>query len=171
MGGFFILFSLVSSFVLPSRNPDFPGKRWRNAYLLVCIALFLAMMATVLVFGKEKEEASAAGEEPPAQTTPAETTPAGTTPAETTPSTGPYANGDPVAGKAIFVPKCGICHVLSDAGTSGSIGPNLDEKKPPEELIVDRVVNGKSPMPPFKGQLSDKQIADVVAYVHKAVSS
>ena len=25
MGGFFILFSLVSSFVLPARDPDIPG--------------------------------------------------------------------------------------------------------------------------------------------------
>jgi mono/diheme cytochrome c family protein len=35
-------------------------------------------------------------------------------------------------------------------------------------LVVDRVVNGKGNMPKLKGTLSDKQIADVAAYVVKA---
>ena len=32
-----------------------------------------------------------------------------------------------VAGKQAFVQKCGSCHVLSRAGTTGVTGPNLDE--------------------------------------------
>ena len=40
--------------------------------------------------------------------------------------------------------------------------------KPSYELVVQRVTNGQGAMPPFKGQLSDKQIADVTAYVVKA---
>src|SRR4051812_2393534 len=32
-----------------------------------------------------------------------------------------------VAGKQMFVQKCGSCHVLSRAGTKGSVGPNLDQ--------------------------------------------
>jgi len=35
--------------------------------------------------------------------------------------------GDLVAGKQLFVQKCGACHVLSRAGAKGVIGPNLDE--------------------------------------------
>jgi uncharacterized cupredoxin-like copper-binding protein len=35
--------------------------------------------------------------------------------------------GDVVAGKQLFVQKCGSCHVLSRAGTKGTTGPNLDE--------------------------------------------
>jgi mono/diheme cytochrome c family protein len=31
--------------------------------------------------------------------------------------------------------------------------------------VVDRVTNGKGVMPSFKGQLSEKQIEDVAAYV------
>jgi mono/diheme cytochrome c family protein len=34
---------------------------------------------------------------------------------------------DPVAGKQLFVSKCGACHTLARAGTKGTTGPNLDE--------------------------------------------
>lgn len=30
-------------------------------------------------------------------------------------------------GKQLFVQSCGSCHVLNDAGTTGRIGPNLDD--------------------------------------------
>ena len=35
-------------------------------------------------------------------------------------------SGDRAHGKELFAQKCGSCHVLSDAGTKGQIGPNLD---------------------------------------------
>ena len=47
-------FALVSSFVLPRRYPDFPG-RWRNVYLLVSVAFFAAMLSAVVVFGRESK--------------------------------------------------------------------------------------------------------------------
>jgi plastocyanin len=34
---------------------------------------------------------------------------------------------DVVAGKQLFVKKCGACHILARAGTKGTTGPNLDE--------------------------------------------
>ena len=39
---------------------------------------------------------------------------------------GEGANADPVKGKQLFVQRCGSCHVLSHAGTKGTIGPDLD---------------------------------------------
>ena len=79
--------------------------------------------------------------------------------------------GDPAAGKAVFASSaCGGCHTLAAAGSTGNVGPNLDEKKPPTELVVERVTLGKSPMPKFGGQLTDQQIADVAAYVVKSTS-
>src|SRR5437762_3236976 len=36
-------------------------------------------------------------------------------------------NADVVAGKQLFVKKCGSCHTLNRAGTKGTTGPNLDQ--------------------------------------------
>jgi mono/diheme cytochrome c family protein len=95
------------------------------------------------------------------------TTETETTETETTDTGETGADGDPVAGKEVFIGAggCGSCHTFSDAGTSGTIGPNLDESQPSFELAVDRVTNGQGAMPSFSGQLSEQQIADVSAYV------
>ena len=77
----------------------------------------------------------------------------------------PAGGGEAAGGKAIFTANCGGCHTLADAGTSGTVGPNLDQAKPPRALVVDRVTNGKAPMPPFKGTLTDKEIQAVADYV------
>ena len=69
-------------------------------------------------------------------------------------------------GKTIFATAgCTGCHTLKAAGSTGTVGPNLDEAKPPKELVIDRVTNGKGGMPSFKGQLSDAQIQAVATYV------
>ena len=36
-------------------------------------------------------------------------------------------SGDPSHGKALFVQRCGACHVLANAKTQGTVGPNLDD--------------------------------------------
>ena len=94
----------------------------------------------------------------------------GTVPGQTTETVpAAYANGDAAAGKPIFKSKgCTACHTLQDAGATGTVGPNLDVAKPSLGLAVDRVLHGKGAMPPFKDQLSTKQVADVAAYVVKA---
>ena len=78
------------------------------------------------------------------------------------------ANGQvaSTAGKQIFLSAgCTGCHTLKDAGATGQVGPNLDDKKPPASLIVDRVTNGKGGMPSFKGKLTDAQIQAVAKYI------
>jgi mono/diheme cytochrome c family protein len=91
-------------------------------------------------------------------------------PTETTETTEtePGLEGDAAAGKAIFATNCGGCHTLSDAGTSGTVGPNLDQSQPDAALVVERVTNGAGAMPPFAGTLSEQDIADVAAYVSTA---
>jgi len=73
--------------------------------------------------------------------------------------------GDAAAGKALFTTNCGGCHTLADAGTSGAVGPNLDDSKPSAELVATNVTNGKGNMPPFGESLDAQQIADITAYV------
>lgn len=81
---------------------------------------------------------------------------------------GAEGGGEATDGKAIFQQNCGSCHTLADAGTSGTIGPNLDETQPSVELAVDRVTNGKGAMPAFGGTLSEEQIQAVSDYVASA---
>lgn len=78
------------------------------------------------------------------------------------------AGGDPVAGKQVFISQCATCHTLADAGTTGTIGPNLDDSQPSVELVLDRVTNGQGAMPSFADTLSEQQIADVAAYVSQS---
>jgi formate/nitrite transporter FocA (FNT family) len=49
----FIGFALISSFVIPRRNPDFPGKTGIGVFAIVCIVLFAAQLISVIVFGAE----------------------------------------------------------------------------------------------------------------------
>jgi mono/diheme cytochrome c family protein len=101
------------------------------------------------------------------ETTDEETTDEETTDEETTTDTGATGEGDPAAGKEVFLGAggCGSCHTFADAGSTGAIGPNLDDSAPSFELAVDRVTNGQGAMPSFSEQLSEQQIADVAAYV------
>jgi mono/diheme cytochrome c family protein len=74
----------------------------------------------------------------------------------------------PTDGKSIFATTCGSCHTLADAGTSGTVGPNLDDSRPSKELVVDRVTNGKGQMPAFGSSLDKAQIQAVAEYVSSA---
>jgi len=74
----------------------------------------------------------------------------------------------PTDGKTIFAQTCGSCHTLADAGTTGTVGPNLDAAKPSHALVVDRVTNGQGAMPSFKDSLDEAQIQAVAEYVSGA---
>jgi len=92
----------------------------------------------------------------------------GTLPAATTAEEEPTSTleGDASNGEKIFASAgCGGCHTLEAAGSTGNVGPNLDDAKPDLALAVNRVTNGSGAMPSFKGQLSDQEIADVAQYV------
>ena len=53
-------------------------------------------------------------------------------------------DADVVAGKKLFVQKCGSCHVLNRAGTKGTQGPNLDQafQQPLKEGFGETAVRG-----------------------------
>jgi mono/diheme cytochrome c family protein len=77
--------------------------------------------------------------------------------------------GDPVAGAPIFKSAgCVGCHTLAAAGSTATVGPNLDQLKPDYRHVTAQVTNGGATMPSFKKSLSTKEIADVAAYVVKS---
>jgi cbb3-type cytochrome c oxidase subunit III len=67
--------------------------------------------------------------------------------------------------KLLFESNCGSCHTLGDAGTTGKIGPNLDQAKPSLQKATTQITNGGGGMPAFKGQLTDEQIKTLAQYV------
>ena len=161
LAGLFIVFALLSAFYFPRRNPDFPGKRL-GLYIAVASLFFVGTMAGVIFFASEEEEAHGA-ESAETHGTESGEEPATTEAAPSTPA------GDATAGEAVFASAgCGGCHTLEAAGASGKVGPNLDDAKPDEALVIERVTNGMGVMPSFKGDLSEKQIQDVAAYVSGA---
>ena len=89
-------------------------------------------------------------------------------PAAPPPPSGGGGGGALAEGKAIFASNCVSCHTLKAAGSTGTIGPNLDDAKPDEALVRDRVTNGKGVMPSFKGQLTQAQIEAVAKFVSQS---
>lgn len=121
----------------------------------------LAVIFAVLAFGL----AGCGGGD---EATPTPETQEGTVPAETEIG----GVGNPTSGKTVFAEAgCGSCHKLADAGTSGTIGPSLDDSKPEYDLVIDRVTNGSGVMPSFKDELTEQEIKDVAAYVSSAAGS
>jgi len=81
-------------------------------------------------------------------------------------SGGGATGGGGTDGKSIFASAgCSGCHTLAAAGSSGNIGPNLDDAKPSVDLAIERVTNGKGQMPSFKDRLSKQQIQAVATFV------
>jgi cbb3-type cytochrome c oxidase subunit III len=83
-------------------------------------------------------------------------------------------HADQQNGQKLFTEKCGGCHVLAAAGTSGTVGPNLDDafsgpkaqhfkESTLENVVLDQIREASLPMPPklVKGQ----DAVDVAAYV------
>jgi uncharacterized cupredoxin-like copper-binding protein len=66
VGAIFIAFALTSAFLAPRRRPDFPGQNGLSVFVIASIALFAAMITSVVVFGVESEAKGAA--EAPAAT-------------------------------------------------------------------------------------------------------
>jgi mono/diheme cytochrome c family protein len=90
---------------------------------------------------------------------------------ETT-STETTGQGNAEAGKAVFASAgCGGCHTLSEAGSSGTVGPRLDDANISFDRVVEQVTNGGGAMPPFGESLTQQQISDVAAFVSQASAS
>lgn len=168
----FVAFALIASLVIPRSRPDFPGGRL-GVFIGICAALFLAQMGAVLALTEIGEADEPAAEEaaPPTDTTPTEPAPTQPPPPTDTEPAPTEPSGDETAGKEVFLAQCAACHTLADAGATSTVGPSLDATKPPHDLVVELVTNGKGAMPSFADTLSEQQIADVAAYVSSVAGS
>lgn len=58
---------------------------------------------------------------------------------------------DEERGRTLFAENCGACHTLDAAGTTGSVGPNLDEAQNDEAEVLEAIEQGGNepggPMP------------------------
>ena len=154
----FIAWALITAIFVPKRSPGFPKRL--DAYIVVSALLFIAQMSAVVwVTGTQETE-----EETHAAETGGGATEGGTTTEAPT--------GDAAAGKQVFESAgCIACHTLADAGSTGTVGPNLDDAKPPATLVVTRVTEGAGAMPSFNDKLTEEQIQDVAAYVSSAAGA
>jgi len=66
--------------------------------------------------------------------------------------------------------QCGVCHTLKSAGSSGEIGPNLDNLKLQESQIIYAVTNGAGVMQAWGGILTKEEIKAVAYYVFKSTN-
>ncbi|MEX0429318.1 c-type cytochrome [Nocardioides sp. DS6] len=79
------------------------------------------------------------------------------------------ASGDAVAGRKLFLENCAACHSASGTGTIVSGGQPAPELwHTAKRQVAEAVRVGPGPMPPFSDkQLDQKQVDDIVAYVHQ----
>jgi mono/diheme cytochrome c family protein len=78
---------------------------------------------------------------------------------------GGAGGGGGADGKQVFTSNCGSCHTLSKAGTTGAVGPSLEDVSLTAKQVEDKVRAGGGVMPSFSGKLSDAEITAVSAYV------
>lgn len=76
---------------------------------------------------------------------------------------------DQTRGRTLFVQKCGVCHTLSQAGTTAQIGPNLDDAFASARAVgensdtIEGIVKAQVEFPrPSTGDPSVSMPADVV---------
>lgn len=132
------------------------GQEKRPSLWLV-LALPVSLAICVFALGFGILSATAIDEEGGGEATPTTT--------ETQPS--PSADGAEIWASQ----GCGSCHVLSAAGASGRVGPNLDETQLSAEEIAAIVTDGRNQMPGFSASLSEEDIAAVAAYVSESATA
>ena len=150
-----VVFSLVVSLVIPRRDAGFPGLNIR-VFTVVAVLLVVAMLAAVEVFGEAHESEGAEHTESGETDTGQQGDNGGG---------GGGGGGDAAAGEEIFIANCGSCHTLEQAGTTGNIGPNLNDSSFDQGAVEEQVAQGGGGMPPFEGQLSEEEIQNVAAFV------
>ena len=113
------------------------------------------------------EEPTETSESTETETTETEaTTETGETETETTTEPGGSGGQEFTAARESFTTSCAGCHTLSDAGSTGNIGPNLDETGDDADAIEEQIQKGGGAMPAGLLQGDDaRAVAEYIAAV------
>src|SRR4051794_15854455 len=126
-----------------ARGGDTRGSR--RATLLTCAAIFLVfrivLPGIVLAANGDKKSKQAPG--------------------------GVALSNAQATGRRLFAKNCAPCHTLHAVNAVGRVGPNLDQLRPPKELVVNAVETGRAR---GNGQMpaelvTGKDAQDVAAFV------
>lgn len=162
---------------------------WTSGSEILLWILFAALIFPAAFAGYAVGHYTSLGKPPATVTTTVRSTPGSTstsTPTTTTsPTTTSSSGGDVAAGKTVFNDNCTSCHTFAAAGSSGTIGPNLDDApakdakadgnmdlaafikesiEDPEAYIASGYSGGIMPTS-FGTSLTSKQIDDLVAFI------
>jgi mono/diheme cytochrome c family protein len=135
---------------------------------IVLAMLFLMFASAIAGFavGRHTGGHGKSGSAASTQTAAASTESAATSTEQTTTAAAGGSSASIAEGKRIFASAgCVACHTLKAAGATGNVGPNLDDRKPSYDKVIERVTNGKPPMPSFRGKLSASEIQAVARFV------
>lgn len=88
-----------------------------------------------------------------------------------TTTTAPKPAKGPDGAQVFASAGCESCHTLKAAGSTGTVGPNLDDLMPDFASVQRQVENGGGGMPAFGGDLSPAEITAVARYVSENAGS
>jgi mono/diheme cytochrome c family protein len=130
---------------------------------LVMLLLVLVAGALVAGCGSSKKKTTTTASTTSSASTSSSPTTSSTTSASSSSTTA--AGVSLKAGRTVFDSTCASCHTLAAAGSTGTVGPNLDQLKPSDALVVHQVTDGGGGMPAFGSSLSKTQIQSVALFV------
>jgi cytochrome c551 len=155
--------------VEPMPQPDspqmFPSSEYTDDEREAAMAAIAAYVASVAGRPPSGGAAAAGGGATTVGTTTGTTTTGGgqTTTGGTTTSGGAAA-GD-AQSKSLFTANCAGCHTFAAAGSSGTVGPDLDQSTKNLAAIEQQIRRGGGGMPPFAGTLTDAQIKALAKWI------
>jgi cytochrome c553 len=136
-------------------------KFWISTLLIIVV---FGITIPAIVIGDNREDTGGGGGGGSSAST--ETSGGGGSGSESKSGSGGGGATANAAGKQIFTSSCGTCHTLNDAGTSGKVGPVLDEVKPDKARVLAAIKKGglgSGTMP--ANIVTGKEAEDVAEYV------
>jgi mono/diheme cytochrome c family protein len=75
--------------------------------------------------------------------------------------------GDPAAGAEVWNDHCVTCHAVDGTGTDN--GPDLTDEPESSAELADKILYGWGEMEGFEQELTNQEVADLLAYLEETV--